>query len=54
MSFKKLAKSGKYVHQDDLSQDDLSQDEMSQDEMSQDEMSQDDLSVRTKRLLASN
>ena len=47
MSFKKLAKSGKYVHQDDLSQDDLSQDEMSQDETSQ-----DDLSVRTKRLLA--
>ena len=46
MSEEKSAKSGQYVHKDNLSQD-----EMSQDKMSQDKMSQDKMSVRTKRLL---
>ena len=49
MSVEKSAKSGQYVHKDNLSQD-----EMSQDEMSQDKTSQDKMSVRTKRLLAQN
>ena len=61
MSFKKLAKSGKYVQQDDLSQDDLSQDEMSQEKTPQDEKSAKTkqhvktyktTTERTKRLLA--
>ena len=47
MSEEKSAKSGQYVHKDNLSQD-----EMSQDKMSQDKMSQDKMSVRTKCLLA--
>ena len=46
MSVEKSAKSGQYVHKDNLSQD-----EMSQDKMSQDKMSQDKMSVRTKCLL---
>ena len=46
MSEEKSAKSGQYVHKDNLSQD-----EMSQDKMSQDKTSQDKMSVRTKRLL---
>ena len=41
MSEEKSAKSGQYVHKDNLSQD----------EMSQDKMSQDKMSVRTKCLL---